>query len=429
MSEPTAKKRFSSLRTAFAQASAHAQKNKKQSLSLLTAAALLGTSALTAPFIATPLGAAAIALTTLLMISPLGNGVVDNALAFRDKKKIDSFTMGVLIGSLNTIPEMAVSLMALLGGTPALGLSHIVGSNIMHTLPILGLTAIVAGGIGKSRGLSWKFNTLMMAGGTIAFGAQLAAGAFSPIIGGLMLAGAGYYLWREISQSKKNKTHDHDHDHNHAEGEACHLHSHSHDHGAAANDPNTPPWINAGWTLASMGALVTASHFLVKSAAQFASSQALIGAFVVALFTALPELTINIKAARKKETDMAVGNVMGCNLFNTLAVGGIASFGGLVGLSVPAALGLGTPLGMLSIAAFTGSAVLMSAALLANKGGLKKWQGYAATGLYVAYAAAAVALNGGKAPSTIHHNDNDEQKTPPAAVISSYKPPELKGAA
>lgn len=196
-------------------------------------------------------------------------------------------------------------------------------------------------------------------------------------------------------------SHDHSHDHDDGHGHDHHHgheHEHAHNHGHEHKKP-VPPWLNGLWGTAGMAGLVYSAHLAVDSASQVALSTgvnpATVATLGIALGVSLPELTISVKAAAKDKTDMAVGNVLGCNIFNLLFVGSAL---GLAGTTVPDSFSTASTLGKFNLAALGTSAGLMSAALLSGRGGIKKWQGYASLGVYSAYVATSVALGGHKAP-------------------------------
>lgn len=169
---------------------------------------------------------------------------------------------------------------------------------------------------------------------------------------------------------------------------------------------------------AGLGALAYAAHVAVDGAktmsAGMGMSEAVIGTLAVAIGTSLPELVTSLKAARRGNTGLAVGNVLGCNIFNILFVGSALAW---ANTTVPAALGTGSALGIFNLAALGASAALMTATLSTGKGGITKRQGIGALGLYGAWFAANVAM-GGDALHTAHRNP---ENTPPATYVAEAK--------
>ena len=402
---------------------------------------LLGTTALATPFISGALGAGALMIGSVYALTKTTDVTLEGALATGKKWGMSALSLGLAIGAVNTIPETFVSLGAMWNGAAALGIGNIVGSNIAHNLLILGATAATAGIAATKKGLSWKFNMAVMTGGAALFGAQLIGGTLSAPVGVAMLGIGAYYLKKRLFSGKSGSQaqaadgadaaeepgtclfHDHGDDHGHAHG---HTHAqgqggcdHDHDHDAAhAHQPHVshgstldelPGWFSAAWTLGGFAGLVGAARLLVDtgtaSALHMGVNEAIIGTIAVAVGTAIPELMVNVKAAMRKESDLAIGNVVGCNIFNTLIAGGVVATMGH-GVAVPEALSPASALGALNLTAFLGSTGLLAGALLAGKGSMKKWHGWAALGLYGAYMAASAGLNDGQIQN-LHDHDAD----------------------
>lgn len=423
-----------------------ARANKVQTAALIGsltigADSLMGTSALT-PYIANPWVAAAALGTSIGLLMENGKTAVQSTIALGSKWGLSAMTLGLIVGSLNTIPETAVSVSSALQGALELGTGNVVGSNIAHVLVVLGIPAALMG-IEKSKDLSWKFNTYVMAGTAALFGAQLVAGSFSPFIGAGMLGLGGYYLWKRFktgAEANHDHDHDHEHDHDHDEEEesSCAFHDHGDDHEIKAAKKR-PVWLNTALTATGMAGLVAASHLIVGSGVQLADKfnfsalglnigmgQAAIGAILVALGTAAPEIAISIEAIRKKHSDLAVGNVLGCSIINTLVAGGILSMSGLIhnfnfkAIPVPDAFTLNTSMGMLNTGLFLGTAALMTATLLKTKGAVSRWMGGAALALYGAYIAGSLALGDGKLPHLHDHGTVQPQKI---EIVQKLLPP------
>ena len=402
---------------------------------------LLGTTALATPFISGALGAGALMIGSVYALTKTTDVTLEGALATGKKWGMSALSLGLAIGALNTIPETFVSLGAMWNGAAALGIGNIVGSNIAHNLLILGATAATAGIAATKKGLSWKFNMAVMTGGAALFGAQLIGGTLSAPVGVAMLGIGAYYLKKRLFSGKSGSQaqaadgadaaeepgtclfhdhgdgHGHDHGHGHAHGEggcdhdhdqdAAHTHQSHASHGPTLDE--LPGWFSAAWTLGGFAGLVGAARLLVDtgtaSALHMGVNEAIIGTIAVAVGTAIPELMVNVKAAMRKESDLAIGNVVGCNIFNTLIAGGVVATMGH-GVAVPEALSPASPLGALNLTAFLGSTGLLAGALLAGKGSMKKWHGWAALGLYGAYMAASAGLNDGQIQN-LHDHDAD----------------------
>lgn len=215
----------------------------------------------------------------------------------------------VVVGFGTSAPEMVVSALAALEGSPGIALGNAYGSNIANIALILGVTALISPIMVHSTVLRKElpiltFVTLVSVG----LIADLDLSRMDAVI--LLLVFGGLMAWT-IYQGVK-----------------------------PSSDPlakqmemetavNTMPLKRAFfWLLAGLLMLIASSRILVWGAVQIAQifgvSDMIIGLTVVAIGTSLPELASSVIAARKGEHDIALGNVIGSNLFNTLAVVGIA---------------------------------------------------------------------------------------------------------
>lgn len=393
---------------------------------------LMGTSALATPLINSTIGAGALLAGSLYLLTRSSDVVIDSASEIGKKSGISPLMLGLGLGAMASVPELFVAMKSVTSNMPDIGIGQLVGANIAHVFLILGASAVAAKeGIKPGKGLGWKFNTLAMAGTTAGFGAALATGALTPVMGAGMMTMAGLYVAGNYLVNKKDsKTLNipmedlihhhagghcsHDHSHDHGDGDS---HSHDHHHHDHEHKKPVSPWLNGLWGTAGMAGLVYSAHLAVDSASQLALNTgvnpATVATLGIALGVSLPELTISVKAAAKGKTDMAVGNVLGCNIFNLLFVGSAL---GLAGTTVPDSFSTASTLGKFNLAALGTSAGLMSAALLSGRGGIKKWQGYASLGVYSAYVATSVALGGHKAPD-ISAAALEDKTTPVAMEI------------
>ncbi|WP_237060367.1 calcium/sodium antiporter [Microbulbifer sediminum] len=215
----------------------------------------------------------------------------------------------VIVGFGTSAPEMVVSAMAALDGSPGLALGNAYGSNIANTGLILGLTALMIPLAVHSK-IVRKELPLLLAISCLT-GAFLWDGGLARWEAGILLAGFfGLIGWSIFSalRGKGDKL----------EGEMeSELEVHAMPLGRAIF------WVVAGLVL-----LIISSRVLVWGAVTIAESlgvsDLIIGLTIVALGTSLPELAATVVAARKGEHDIAIGNVVGSNMFNLLAVVGIA---------------------------------------------------------------------------------------------------------
>lgn len=215
----------------------------------------------------------------------------------------------VIVGFGTSAPEMVVSAMAALDGNPELALGNALGSNIVNTGLILGVTALVAPIVVHSKIVRKELPLLFVIG--LVSGALLWNGSLSRVEAIVLLLGFFGLIGWTIFTALRGRG-----DALEAETEA-ELVKHSMPLGRAIF------WLALGLIL-----LIVSSRILVWGAVSIAQtlgvSDLIIGLTIVALGTSLPELAASVIAARKGEHDIAIGNVVGSNMFNILAVVGIA---------------------------------------------------------------------------------------------------------
>lgn len=347
---------------------------------------LMGSTALATPVLGTALGAGLALALGLGLLMKTSDTVVNNASALGKKAGISAMALGIGLGVLTSMPELFVSAGAMLAGNPGIGVGNIVGSNIANLLLILGGTAVIKKI--NSKGMSWKFNCMAMGGATALFGAQMVAGAMSPVLGAAMLGGLGLYLWQSYKIAQKDARDEKLESPMVEEVKEVHA------------EDKLPVKGNIALGLAGVAGLVGSAAFVVASATAFGTalgvSQVVIGVLAVAVGTSLPEVMVNIKSALKGHTDMAVGNILGSNVFNLLMIGGLLS---LTGAAMPADLSpRETMLGFVNTLAFGASAFLTWAAMKKSGGELNRKHGWIGLGLYGLYTAATVALGSAPGP-------------------------------
>lgn len=238
---------------------------------------------------------------------------VDGAVGVAKFCGMSSLLIGmVVVGFGTSAPEMVVSALSALQGNPELALGNAYGSNIANIALILGVTAIIIPVVVKKIALRRDLPILLAVSGLAFY--QLHDGAISRMDAVVLLAVfAGIMLFNIFSEraiAKKVA----------AENPVD----------AAQPDSEKKSSLSKSvlWLVLGLVLLVASSRMLVWGAVEIARSlgvsDLLIGLTIVAVGTSLPELASSIMAARKGEDDLAVGNILGSNLFNTMAVVGIA---------------------------------------------------------------------------------------------------------
>lgn len=235
---------------------------------------------------------------------------VDGAAATARHFGMPSLVIGmVIVGFGTSAPEMVVSAMAALDGSPGLALGNAVGSNIVNTGLILGITALIAP-IAVHSGVVRKELPLLMLIALL-LGGLLWDNRIERLEAGLMLAGFFALLGWTLYTALRRKT----------DPLAKEMER-------ELREQAMPLGRALVWLFVGLVLLVVSSRILVWGAASIAEtlgvSDLIIGLTIVALGTSLPELASSVVAARKGEHDIALGNIVGSNMFNILAVVGIA---------------------------------------------------------------------------------------------------------
>lgn len=235
---------------------------------------------------------------------------VDGAASTARYLGMSSLLIGmVVVGFGTSAPEMVVSAFAACQGNPGIALGNAYGSNITNIALILGVTAVISPVTLHSQVLRRELPILTAATGLAAWQlidndlSRLDAIVLLIVFAGLM----GWTIRRGLKGAKDALAQEEQEE----------------------QDEHTMPIRQAlFWLIVGLVVLIGSSRLLVWGAVEiavgFGVSDLLIGLTIVAVGTSLPELASSVIAARKGEHDIALGNVLGSNLFNTLAVVGIA---------------------------------------------------------------------------------------------------------
>lgn len=234
---------------------------------------------------------------------------VDGAAATAKHMGLPSLLIGmVIVGFGTSAPEMVVSAMAAIDGNPALALGNGLGSNIVNISLILGTTAVVAPMVVHSKIIQKEIPLLIAI--SLLTGFFLWDLSLTATESWILLAGFFLVIGWSIYAALNNKG-------DALESEFEEQLSHAMSLGKAIF-----------WLVMGLIILIVSSRILVwgsvEIAQQLGVSDLIIGLTIVALGTSLPELAASIVAAKKGEHDIAIGNVIGSNMFNLLAVIGIA---------------------------------------------------------------------------------------------------------
>ena len=249
----------------------------------------------------------------LVMILLGANGLTDGAAAVAKRFNISDLVIGLTIVAFGTsAPELVISTMAALGGSADMAIGNVMGSNAFNVLMIIGVTAMVLP-IKVGEGiLSKEIPLVILASFVLAVCANdiLLDGGSSNVISrieGLVLLGFFLIFMRYTFAIARNGGDE-------AEGEKI---------------KEMPIWKSALFILGGLAGLVYGGQLFVDGASGIASSlgvsESIIGLTIVAGGTSLPELATSVTAALKKNSGIAIGNVIGSNLFNVFFVLGCSA--------------------------------------------------------------------------------------------------------
>lgn len=212
-----------------------------------------------------------------------------------------------IVGFGTSAPEILVSTMAAFQGNPGLAVGNAVGSNIANIGLILGVTALVSPLLFRSELLRREYPILLLV--TIAVYGLIADGELSQLDGSLMLGGLFITLYLLVSIGRTRAA---------ATGEPMEA-----EYDAEIRD-DLSTFAASAWFIVGLALLLISSRMLVWGAVEIATtlgvSDLVIGLTIVAIGTSLPELAAGVMSAIKGEHDIAVGNIIGSNIYNLLAV-------------------------------------------------------------------------------------------------------------
>ena len=238
--------------------------------------------------------------------------------------KVSPLIIGLVIMGFGTsAPEMMVSSLAALEGSPSIGIGNAIGSNIANIALVLGFTALIMPITVRSEILRREFPLLLAI--TAATGIILMDYSLDRVDGAILLTSLIVLLFWLIQSGKSN---------NNSESQDS-LSTEVSAELIEEIPQNLPIGWAIFWTITGFAFLLISSKVIVSSAVEIAEifkvSELIIGLTIIAIGTSLPELAASITAARKNEHDMAIGNIIGSNLFNIL---GVLALPGLIAPSI-----------------------------------------------------------------------------------------------
>ena len=242
-----------------------------------------------------------------------GDLLVRGAVGVARRFGVSPLVIGLtLVGFGTSAPELVTSLSAAFAGAPAIALGNVVGSNIANILLILGVAALIRPVAAQMAGLPRE--AAWVGGSALAFAALAVSGQISTWSGVCLIGFLGFYLWGAFRSSSVPS-----------------------DDLSIPTDPlpkaATLLVIGLALTIGGAIALVDGATGIARA---YGVPEAVIGLTLVAVGTSLPELATTVMAARRGQSDVALGNILGSGIFNILGILGTTAL--VVPLPVDASL-------------------------------------------------------------------------------------------
>ena len=236
--------------------------------------------------------------------------LVTGAVSIARKYRVSDFVIGAAIVGVGTsMPELVVSFLGAVNGNADVAIGNVVGSNIFNILGILGITAIFFPVAIERKNLKFEIPLCIGVSGILTLLAlnffSGTEASISRLDGMLLLALFALFMWYSFSRDRK---------HTEPTEEVT-------EHG--------PMWVAIAKVLGGLTLLIVSCDLFVDNAVAIAKAFGVNDAFIsltlIACGTSLPELAASIAAAVKRNTDMALGNIIGSNIFNITLILGLSS--------------------------------------------------------------------------------------------------------
>ncbi|MDJ1006555.1 MAG: calcium/sodium antiporter [Paracoccaceae bacterium] len=259
--------------------------------------------------------AAGLGLVILLLA---GDALVRGAVNLSLRVGVPALIVSLTIVAFGTsAPELLISVSAIEDGVPGLALGNVVGSNMANVLLVLGLPALIAGL--DTSNCETRRSYLTMIGATLLFIGICFSGEINWVHGLILLAVLAVTLGDQAREALAHRRGSDD-------GVI--------DEDLEGADPSMPWWKISVFLVLGLIGLPLGAEILVDAsttiARDFGVSETVIGLTLVAIGTSLPELATTVMAALRRQADVAIGNVIGSNIFNLLGIIGVASLFGSI---------------------------------------------------------------------------------------------------
>ncbi|MFW8595556.1 calcium/sodium antiporter [Cribrihabitans neustonicus] len=265
----------------------------------------------------------------LLILLLAGDALVRGAVNLSLRLGVPALIVSLTIVAFGTsAPELLIAISAVRDNADGIAMGNVVGSNIANVLLVLGIPALLRS-LHTSECSTRKNYTFMLAASVLFIGLSF-AGTFTALSGFVLLAALSGVLFIAFREARAHRRS------NNGNGAAAAV---AEGGGFSEDleeieeaDPDMPYWRILLFLVLGLIGLPLGADLLVENASVIARlygiSETVIGLTLVAVGTSLPELATTVMAALRRQADVALGNVIGSNMFNLLAIIGIASFVG-----------------------------------------------------------------------------------------------------
>ena len=255
----------------------------------------------------------------LVILLLAGDALVKGAVNLSLRVGIPALIVSLTIVAFGTsAPELLISVNAVLDGKPGLALGNVVGSNTANILMVLGVPAILS--VLHTSGCRCLKTYMFMLAATVLFIGLAFRGEFDFASGLILLTALAYVLFDAFRDARR---------HRRETAAAVALSESDGLEDVEGADPDMPWWQIVVFLVLGLVGLPLGADLLVENASiiarEYGVSDSVIGLTLVALGTSLPELATTVMAALRKQADVALGNVIGSNMFNLLAIIGITT--------------------------------------------------------------------------------------------------------
>lgn len=253
-------------------------------------------------------------LAGLILLTLGGDALVRGSVSVARRLGVSPMVIGLtLVGFGTSTPELVTSLQAAFSGAPGLAVGNVVGSNIANVLLILGISAMIFPMICDRRALRWDGAVAAIA--ALALAAAAWTVGYERWVGVIFLILLAAYLCATWLRERGGRA-----------PEEADLRARE---AETAGNSGGAIWLSLMIAAAGIAGTVVGAKLLVFGAIEiartFAVPETVIGLTIVAIGTSLPELVTAVVAALRKQSDIALGNVLGSNIFNVFAILGITA--------------------------------------------------------------------------------------------------------